>query len=131
MGSRACKAWADSEGGKVPIESVAEQEDASTPLKPVEVAAASAKIGELLGGAQGNENFAALDGYMMSQLNPLASEIVKKCLPDGLAVPFPANVSLIRRFQDIVASSYIKTQIAFTLVDFWPNDNDRRKRLYC
>jgi DNA-directed RNA polymerase I subunit RPA1 len=65
------------------------------PLKPVEVASASAKIGRLLGGAQGRENFAALDGYMMSQLNPLASEIIKKCLPKGLAVPFPANVSLL------------------------------------
>ena len=93
VGSRACKAWADSEGGKVPIEPVAEKEGSNKPLKPVEVASASAKIGRLLGGAQGKENFAALDGYMMSQLNPLASEIVKECLPNGLAVPFPANVS--------------------------------------
>ena len=72
---------------------MSEKEGANKPLKPVEVATASAKIGQLLGGAQGKENFAALDGYMMSQLNPLASEIVKKCLPKGLAVPFPANVS--------------------------------------
>ena len=91
VGSRACKAWADSDGGKVPIESVADAEDSNQPLKPVEVATASAKIGQLLGGPQGSENFAALDGYMMSQLNPLASEIVKECLPDGLQVPFPAN----------------------------------------
>jgi DNA-directed RNA polymerase I subunit RPA1 len=77
----------------VAIEPVAEKEGSNTPLKPVEIASASAKIGQLLGGAQGKENFAQLDGYMMSQLNPLASEIVKKSLPKGLAVPFPANVS--------------------------------------
>ncbi|CAB9506211.1 DNA-directed RNA polymerase subunit beta' (Fragment) [Seminavis robusta] len=91
VGSRACKAWADSEGGKVAIESISEKEGSNKPLKPVEVASASAKISRLLGGAEGKQNFAALDGYMMSQLNPLASEIVKKCLPNGLAVPFPAN----------------------------------------
>jgi len=98
VGARACKAWADSDGGKVAIEPVTEKSDADQPLKPVEVATASAKVGQLLGGAQGAENFAALDGYMMSQLNPLASEIVKECLPGGLAVPFPANVSLDRPF---------------------------------
>lgn len=38
-------------------------------------------------------NSAAFDGFMMSKLNPLASDIVKACLPDGLAVPFPINVS--------------------------------------
>jgi DNA-directed RNA polymerase I subunit RPA1 len=32
---------------------------------------------------------------MMSQLNPLASEIIKACLPNGLAIPFPENVSLL------------------------------------
>jgi|AntRauTorckE5430_2_1112549.scaffolds.fasta_scaffold03135_2 hypothetical protein len=32
---------------------------------------------------------------MQSQLNPLASEIIKKCLPNGLEVPFPQNVSSI------------------------------------
>jgi DNA-directed RNA polymerase I subunit RPA1 len=77
----------------VPIEPVSEKEGANQPLKPVEVAAASAKIGQLLGGPQGAENFAALDGFMMSQLNPLASDIIKECLPNRLAVPFPANVS--------------------------------------
>lgn len=92
-GSRACKAWADSDGGKVPIEDVSSE--SSTPLKPHEVAAASSKIGQLLSGPQGKENFANLDGYMMSQLNPLASAIVKECLPKGLEVPFPANVCII------------------------------------
>ena len=91
IGSRACKAWADSEGGKVPIEDVTS--GSTLPLKPHEIAAASAKVEHLLGGPQGKENFAALDGYMMSQLNPLASNIIKECLPQGLEVPFPAIVS--------------------------------------
>jgi DNA-directed RNA polymerase I subunit RPA1 len=91
LGARAAKAWADSEGGKVPIPPVAEQPDANRPLRPVEKAATSAKIGELLSGNEGPAHFAALDGYMQGQLNPLASEIVKKTLPSGLVVPFPFN----------------------------------------
>lgn len=91
LGARAAKAWADSEGGKVPIAPVSEQLDANRPLKPVEQAAASAKIGELLSGDEGKAHFAALDGYMQGQLNPLASDIVKKTLPSGLVVPFPFN----------------------------------------
>ena len=74
------------------IESVKDKAEADEPLKPFEAAAASAKIGNLLSGNEGKENFAALDGYMQSQLNPLASEIIKACLPNGLAVHFPANV---------------------------------------
>jgi hypothetical protein len=77
----------------VEIESVKDSPGAEKPLKPFEAASASAKIGNLLSGSEGKENFAALDGYMQSQLNPLASEIIKACLPNGLAVPFPANVS--------------------------------------
>lgn len=91
LGARAAKAWADSEGGKVQIEPVKDKEGADNPLKPVEKAAASAKIGELLSGNEGQANFAALDGYMQGQLNPLASDIVKKTLPSGLVVPFPFN----------------------------------------
>jgi len=91
MGSRAAKAWADSEGGKVTIPPVSDIPGSDEPLKPVEAAATSAKIGELLSGNEGAANFAALDGYMQGQLNPLASEIIKKCLPHGLAVPFPYN----------------------------------------
>lgn len=75
------------------IESVVDKPEAEEPLKPFEKAAASAKIASLLSGSEGKENFAALDGYMQSQLNPLASEIIKACLPNGLAVPFPTNVS--------------------------------------
>ena len=88
IGARAAKAWADSEGGKIRIDETAES---SEPLRPVEKASASAKIGELLSGNEGKANFAALDGYMQGKLNPLASSIVKSCLPDGLVVPFPAN----------------------------------------
>lgn len=91
LGARAAKAWADSEGGKVQIPSVEDQPGADQPLKPFEKASASAKIGELLSGNEGKANFAALDGYMQGQLNPLASTIVKKTLPSGLVVPFPFN----------------------------------------
>ncbi len=63
------------------------------PLKPVEAAATATKISELLSGEEGKGNSASLDAYMQSQLNPLASEIIKSCLPNGLEVPFPANVS--------------------------------------
>jgi len=88
-GSRAAKAWADSEGGKVPID--INEEAGDEPLKPVEAASASSKVRSLLSGSDGKSNHEALDGFMMSKLNPLASDIVKACLPDGLAVPFPAN----------------------------------------
>jgi hypothetical protein len=91
MGARAARAWADSEGGKVPIE--IKEEGGHLPLKPVEAASAASKVRQLLSGTEGKDNAAALDGFMMSKLNPLASEIVKMCLPGGLAVPFPANVS--------------------------------------
>ena len=134
VGSRACKAWADSDGGKVPIEPVAEREDANQPLRPVEVATASAKIGQLLGGPQGAENFAALDGYMMSQLNPLASEIVAECLPSGLAVPFPANVSQTWHIFCIVFVHCMHMHLTNISLARPPNsadvqfdDNDRRK----
>lgn len=91
IGSRAAKIWADSDGGKVAMESVMDTPGFDTPLKPVEAAAVSSKIGHLLSGEEGKENFAALDSYMQGQLNPLASDIVKKSLPGGLAVPFPFN----------------------------------------
>jgi DNA-directed RNA polymerase I subunit RPA1 len=90
-GARAAKAWSDSEGGKVPIE--LNEKDSAKPLKPVEAASAASKVCDLLSGADGQNNSAAFDGFMMSKLNPLASDIVKACLPDGLAVRFPTNVS--------------------------------------
>lgn len=88
-GSRAAKAWADSEGGKVAIE--VDESRGDEPLRPVEMASAAFKVRQLLSGTEGKSNHAALDGFMMSKLNPLASDIVKQCLPSGLAVPFPAN----------------------------------------
>ena len=91
IGSRAAKAWADSDGGKVEIPNVASNPKAKEPLKPHEKAAVALKIGKLLSGGDGKQNAAALDGYMQSQVNPLASDIIKLCLPDGLAVPFPEN----------------------------------------
>ena len=91
IGARAAKAWADSEGGKVPIHSVESLPKSTEPLKPVESAATAAKISSLLSGEEGKDNAAALDGFMQSQMNPLASKIIKTCLPGGLAVPFPAN----------------------------------------
>jgi DNA-directed RNA polymerase I subunit RPA1 len=93
MGSRAAKAWADSDGGKVEIAPIKDQPNFDKPLKPVEAAATSAKIAELLSGEEGKNSAAALDAYMQSILNPLASDIIKLCLPHGLEVPFPANVS--------------------------------------
>ncbi|KAL7551711.1 hypothetical protein ACHAWF_014906 [Thalassiosira exigua] len=91
IGSRAAKAWADSDGGKVEIPAVAKNPKSKQPLKPHEKAAVASKIGELLSGGDGKENAAALDGFMQSQVNPLASDIIKLCLPNGLAVPFPEN----------------------------------------
>jgi len=88
-GSRAAKAWADSEGGKVGIEINEKTKNRS--LKPVEAASAASKVRQLLSGSEGKTNHEALDGFMMSKLNPLASDIVKACLPGGLAVPFPDN----------------------------------------
>lgn len=92
-GSRAAKAWADSDGGKVEIPKIDKIHKVDKALKPVEAATASAKIAELLAGEDGKTNAASFDAYMQSQLNPLASEIIKKCLPNGLEVPFPQNVS--------------------------------------
>ena len=71
-----------------------DEKKSDIPLKPVEIASASAKVRKLLSGNEGKENHAALDGFMMSKLNPLASAIVKACLPGGLAVTFPTNVSM-------------------------------------
>lgn len=88
-GSRAAKAWADSEGGKVAIE--VNEKTKNRSLKPVEAASAASKVRQLLSGSEGKTNHEALDGFMMSKLNPLASDIVKACLPGGLAVPFPVN----------------------------------------
>ena len=88
-GSRAAKAWADSEGGKVAMD--VDGRISHRQLKPVEAASASSKVRQLLSGSEGPTNHAALDGFMMSKLNPLASDIVKVCLPNGLAVPFPEN----------------------------------------
>ena len=88
-GSRAAKAWADSEGGKVAMES--NEKTSNRSLKPVEAASAASKVRQLLSGSEGKGNHEALDGFMMSKLNPLASDIVKACLPGGLAVKFPAN----------------------------------------
>ena len=91
FGARAAKAWADSEGGKVSIPLIDDQDVAEHPMKPVEFASAAAKIGVLLSGKEGKENVVALDGFMQGQLNPLSSDIVKKSLPGGLVVPFPYN----------------------------------------
>jgi len=62
-------------------------------LTPYESAATGKKISELLAGKEGPRNAAHLDSFMQGKMNPLASEIIKSCLPNGLAVPFPANVS--------------------------------------
>lgn len=91
IGCRAAKAWADSDGGKVKIPPIESFNNVDQPLNPSEFANTRAKIGDLLSGKDRLYNSMSLDGYMQSQLNPLASNIVKICLPDGLAVPFPDN----------------------------------------
>jgi hypothetical protein len=60
-----------------------------------ESATVSAKLGELLSGEEGTENAKIFDGYMQSQLNPMASQIIKACLPNGLAVQSPVNVRFL------------------------------------
>ena len=94
MGSRAAKAWADSDGGKLEIPELESQPHFNEPLKPVQSASTAATIAHLLSGEEGKQNAASLDSYMQSKVNPLASKIIKACLPNGLAVPFPANVSI-------------------------------------
>jgi len=115
VGSRAAKAWADSEGGKVSVPSVKDQEGWERPMKPVEAASASAKIGQLLSGNEGKANFAALDAYMQSQLNPLASEIVKKSLPTGLAVQFPYNTFAVMTTTGAKGSIVNQSQVTCAL----------------
>ena len=84
IGARAAKAWAEPDGGKDEIPPVSQNVKFKQPLKPHEKAAVASKIGFLLSGGDGKENAAALDGFMQSQVNPLASNIIKLCLPDGL-----------------------------------------------
>lgn len=128
VGARAAKAWADSEGGKVPIE--LDEEKSDKPLKPVEAASAASKVRQLLSGNEGAGNSANFDGFMMSKLNPLASDIVKACLPDGLAVPFPVNVSSnsSRAYQQV--PSFRILTFSFPK-DFWNHGNHGSERFYC
>ena len=61
---------------------------------------------------------------MQSQVNPLASSIIKLCLPDGLAVPFPENVRTGDTFLFIVLAF---TDFAFLFVrdpDFRSHGNN-------
>lgn len=120
MGSRAAKAWANSEGGKVPIE--LDESIETEPLKPVEAAATAFKVRQLLSGNEAKTTSAAFDGFMMSKLNPLASDIVKACLPDGLAVPFPVNVSVCLRSKSHCHVPNSQRRICF--LDFRDNGNN-------
>lgn len=115
VGARAAKAWADSEGGKMPISTVKDQPSAGDPLKAVEVASAAAKLGQLLSGTDGKHNFAALDSFMQGQLNPLASDIVKKCLPQGLEVKFPCNSFSIMTVTGAKGSIVNQSQVSCAL----------------
>jgi len=115
MGTRAAKAWADSDGGKVEIPPLKNQPNHDKPLKPVEVAATAAKIAELLAGEEGKTNAVSLDGYMQSQLNPLASEIIKLCLPNGLQVPFPDNTFSLMVTTGAKGSTVNQSQVSCAL----------------
>jgi len=88
VGMRCASAWANAEGGKTEIQ---DKNLPNTPLPEGERRTAAMKIHQLLSGKEGPTNAAQLDAYMQSKLNPLASEIIKSCLPDGLVVPFPHN----------------------------------------
>jgi DNA-directed RNA polymerase I subunit RPA1 len=115
QGARAAKAWADSDGGKVPIPPVRDQPNSGMSLKPDEAASAAAKIAELLTGTDAKHNHAALDAYMQSQLNPLSSEIVQKCLPSGLSVPFPYNSFSIMTVTGAKGSIVNQSQVSCAL----------------
>jgi len=114
IGTRAAKAWADSDGGKVEMEPQ-DEKLVDIPLKPVEEAATSKKIGELLSGEEGAHNSALLDSHMQSQLNPLASKIMKLCLPDGLLVPFPANTFALMTTTGAKGSKVNQSQVSSAL----------------
>ncbi|GMI28870.1 hypothetical protein TeGR_g3546 [Tetraparma gracilis] len=88
IGMNAAKAWAESEGGKSEID---DKNLSDKPLAPHERADTARKIHTLLSGKEGQVNAEQLDAYMQSKLNPLASDIIKTCLPSGLMVPFPLN----------------------------------------
>lgn len=115
MGSRAAKAWADSDGGKVEIPNLSKVPNCDQPLKPIEAATTSAKIAELLSGGEGKENAASLDSYMQSQINPLASEIIKKCLPSGLEIPFPQNTFSLMVTTGAKGSTVNQSQVSCAL----------------
>ena len=87
-GMHAAKQWADATAAKTEINEAAIHD---FPLPKSERASTAAKIGSLLRSKEGKENAASLDGYMQSKLNPIGSDIIKTSLPNGLAVPFPAN----------------------------------------
>jgi len=114
IGSRAAKAWADSDGGKVEIQEQLEA-NADIPLKPFEAAATAAKIAYLLSGEEGANNSASLDAHMQSQLNKLASQIIKTCLPDGLAVPFPYNTFSLMTTTGAKGSKVNQSQVSCAL----------------
>lgn len=115
IGSRAAKAWAESEGGKGEINSLQGQPNNELPLDQKEIASTSKMIGELLSGHEGKTNFASLDTFMQAQLNPLSSEIVKLCLPQGLAVPFPYNTFSVMTITGAKGSIVNQSQVTCSL----------------
>ncbi|KAG5175481.1 putative DNA-directed RNA polymerase I subunit RPA1 [Tribonema minus] len=50
-----------------------------------------AKTAEMLAGNDMASQAGALDGFMMSELSGVASDIIKACLPGGQEKPFPSN----------------------------------------
>jgi DNA-directed RNA polymerase I subunit RPA1 len=115
QGTRAAKAWADSDGGKTAISQVGNQPNAGDALHPVEATSTAQKIAALLSGTEGKQNHAALDAYMQSQLNPLSSNIVKQCLPNGLSVPFPYNSFSIMTVTGAKGSIVNQSQVSCAL----------------
>jgi DNA-directed RNA polymerase I subunit RPA1 len=89
VGARSSLEFARSDGGKSTITPVEDLSDSD--LLSSELSEASIKLKGLLTGPEGAHNSAALDSHMQSVVNPLASKIIKACLPSGLECPFPHN----------------------------------------
>ena len=89
LGARSSLAFARSDAGKVSITPI--EELSVDKLSDKELIEGRQKLKRLLTGPEGAHNSAALDSHMQGIVNPLASKIIKACLPSGLECPFPRN----------------------------------------
>jgi DNA-directed RNA polymerase I subunit RPA1 len=54
----------------------------------------------------------AIDNFMRTVLSPVASEVIKACLPDGLDKPFPANAFSLMVLTGAKGSTVNQSQIS-------------------